>query len=106
MDKKERAMRVLEEALELAQASGITPPEISVIFEHVWSRPAGEVAQEHAGVMVSLLASCTANQILLEEVTATEIDRIWSVPLEKILEKQKMKNRAGITKYNRGEENA
>jgi hypothetical protein len=103
MDKHERAMRMLEEALELAQASGVTAPEISVIFEHVWSRPVGNIGQEHAGVMISLLSSATANGIYLEDVTQAEIDRIWAVPLETILEKQKMKNRAGITKYGKSE---
>lgn len=92
-------MRVLEEALELAQASGIYRGQVSIIANHVYSRPKGEVSQEHAGVMVSLLASATANGLYLEDITQTEIDRIWSVPLETILEKQAMKNRAGITKY-------
>jgi hypothetical protein len=77
--------------------------EVDVISEHVFSRPVGEVGQEHAGVMVSLLASCTANQLYLETVTEAEIDRIWAVPLETILEKQKLKNRAGITKYYQGD---
>lgn len=117
LDKQERAMRVVEEAMELAQSVGINtkyrddkakaelsrdiPYEILVIAKHVFSRPDGEPAQEHAGVLVSLLASATANGISLEEVTNKEIERIRSIPLEKILEKQAFKNRAGITKYTR-----
>jgi hypothetical protein len=99
LDRKERAMRVVEEAMELAQSVGLTYGDCITIAGHVFARPAGEVAQEHAGVMVSLLASATANGFLLEDVTKVEIERIWAVPLETILEKQKMKNRAGITKY-------
>ena len=92
-------MRVVEEAMELAQSVGCSMLDVDVISEHVFSRPVGNVGQEHAGVMVSLLASATANGLLLEDVTKVEIERIWAVPLETILEKQKMKNRAGITKY-------
>jgi hypothetical protein len=98
-------MRVLEEALELAQSVGLNEFDIQDLTEHVFSRPVGEIAQEHAGVMVSLLASATANGFSLADVTEAEIARIWEVPLETILEKQKMKNRAGITKYSRGEDN-
>lgn len=95
-------MRVLEEALELAQASGVNGEEIWTIYDHVWSRPVGDIAQEHAGVLVSLLASATANELDLEDIADEEIARIWCVPIETILEKQKLKNRAGITKYYKG----
>lgn len=101
LDKKERAMRVLEEALELAQASGVNSMDVKVILNHVYARPVGEVAQEHAGVLVSLLASATANGLYLDLETESEIARIWSVPEEEILRKQAMKNNAGITKYRR-----
>lgn len=92
-------MRVVEEAMELAQSVGVNSMDIKVILNHVYARPVGEVAQEHAGVMISLLASATASGLSLGEITEAEIDRVWSVPLEKILEKQAFKNRAGITKY-------
>jgi NTP pyrophosphatase (non-canonical NTP hydrolase) len=102
-DSHERALRVLEEALELAQAAGVTSTEIVTVAEHVWSRPVGEIRQEHAGVLVSLLASATANGIDLEDAVVDEIERINAVPLAKILEKQRLKNRAGITKYKKEE---
>ena len=98
-------MRVVEEAMELAQSVGCSMLDVDVISEHVFSRPVGNVGQEHAGVMVSLLASATANGFLLEDVTRTEIERIWEIPVEKLLEKQAFKNRAGIAKYNRREDN-
>ena len=99
------AARVVEEALELFQASGGTMLEADVISEHVWSRPVGEVSQELAGVMVSLLAAATANGYNLEAVTNTEIQRIVFIPKEVLLEKQAFKNNAGITKY-KGASNA
>jgi len=99
MDKHERAMRVLEEAMELFQASGGTMLEADVISEHVWSRPVGDPPQELAGVMVSLLAACTAFGYNLETITRTEINRICSVSKEVLLAKQAFKNEQGITKY-------
>jgi NTP pyrophosphatase (non-canonical NTP hydrolase) len=98
-DSHERALRVLEEALELAQAAGVTSTEIVTVATHVWSRPVGDIRQEHAGVLVSLLASATSNGIDLEDAVVEEIERIFDVPLAKIQEKQRLKNRAGITKY-------
>ena len=99
-------MRVLEEALELARAVGVPMSDAHIIYRYVYTQEhIGEVEQEHAGVMVSLLASATANGVTLEKVTQDEIDRIWLVPEEKILAKQAVKNRAGITKYYRGEAN-
>ena len=95
-------MRVLEEALELARAVGVKEGEVFIISNYVYTQEhIGEVEQEHAGVMISLLASATANGVTLEKVTQEEIERIWAVPEEKILAKQAVKNRAGITKYNR-----
>ena len=96
-------MRVVEEAVELAQSVGCSMLDVDTISEHVFNRPVGNVGQEHAGVMVSLLASATANGFLLEDVTHTEIVRLWEIPLEKLLEKQAFKNKQGITKY--GKEN-
>jgi NTP pyrophosphatase (non-canonical NTP hydrolase) len=103
-DSHERALRVLEEALELAQAAGVTPTETVTVATHVWSRPVGDIRQEHAGVLVSLLASATSNGIDLEDAVVEEIERIWDMPLDKILERQRLKNRAGITKYQKDEE--
>jgi hypothetical protein len=94
----------LEEALELAQAAGVSPAEIIAVANHVWSRPIGDIRQEHAGVLVSLLASATSNGIDLEDAVVEEIERLWDMPLVEIREKQRWKNRAGVTKYQKDEE--
>jgi NTP pyrophosphatase (non-canonical NTP hydrolase) len=103
-DNHERALRVLKEALELAQAAGVSPAEIIAVANHVWSRPIGDIRQEHAGVLVSLLASATSNGIDLEDAVVEEIERLWDMPLVEIREKQRWKNRAGVTKYQKDEE--
>lgn len=48
-DRKERALRVLEEAIELAQAEGIEVNQAANLVGYVYSRPPGEPSQELGG---------------------------------------------------------
>lgn len=52
---RERAMRTLEEAIELAQAGGVTRDEIARLVEHVYSKSIGDQQEEIADVMLCLL---------------------------------------------------
>lgn len=56
----ERAARVLEEAVELAQTMGVTKTTANKIVEYVFSRPPGKWAQEIGGVGITLLACSEA----------------------------------------------
>jgi len=62
-DKVERNDRFIEEALELAQASGYSKDRAHALVDYVFTRPQGEINQEVGGVMVTLaaLASPTAS---------------------------------------------
>lgn len=53
---RERGFRFTEEALELAQAVGVTRDEAVTLVDYVFNRPVGEVGQEIGGVMVTLAA--------------------------------------------------
>jgi hypothetical protein len=81
---RERAMRLLEEAAELAQAEGITSDLAIKQLEHVYSRPAGEPSQEAAGVAVTLLGWCASRGERLLDLAIREIQRIEAKPLEQI----------------------
>jgi len=81
---KERAMRVLEEAVELAQAEGITHAQVIRQAAHVFARPAGEPAQEAAGVAVCLFGWCASRGHRLMDLATAEIERIEAKPLEQI----------------------
>lgn len=96
ISKKERARRVIEEAMELGQSVGLSMLDVDTISEHVFNRPVGEISQEHAGVLVSLLASAVANQIDLEEVTQAEIKRVWNIPEDVLQAKLALKREAMI----------
>lgn len=52
-DRAERAQRALEEAIELAQACGCPEEDAIALVRYVYARPAGTVAQEVGGVMVT-----------------------------------------------------
>lgn len=67
LDPAQRNQRFLEEALELVQARGCTESEALQLVRYVYGRPAGEVAQEIGGVMLSLAGlSATASHSMTE----------------------------------------
>ena len=71
-------MRVLEEAVELAQASGISRDKAIEQVNHTFDRPAGDVGQEIAGVVNSALlaAECYGQDGLW--LGARELRRAWA----------------------------
>jgi hypothetical protein len=82
--RRERAMRLLEEAVELAQSEGITREQINRQTAHVFARPIGDPRQEAAGVAVCLLGWCAATGNTLIDLATAEIERIEAKPLSEI----------------------
>lgn len=80
----ERAMRNLEESLELAQTEGVTLEQANKQAQHVFGRPAGDPVQEAGGVAVCLLAWCAARGVRLLDVALREVERIESKPIAEI----------------------
>lgn len=77
MDRDERSHRFLEEALELAQASGCSKEDASVLLDYVFSRPPGDIVGEVGGVMVTLAGLCEALGVDLEHASELELARNW-----------------------------
>jgi NTP pyrophosphatase (non-canonical NTP hydrolase) len=77
-----RARRVVEEAVELAQATGVDKLDILRVVDHVYSRPVGEVNQEVGGVAVTLLAYCSVIGASADALERREIDRILNKDVE------------------------
>lgn len=75
-DRVERADRFIEEALELAQATGWTADRGHALVDYVFSRPVGEIGQEVGGVMVTLAALCNVFEIAIDAEAKREVDRI------------------------------
>ncbi len=89
-DRNERSHRFLEEALELAQASGCKEEDAAALVRYVFSRPVGDIEQESGGVMVTLAALSNAQDVDLEQAAELELTRNWA-RIEKIRAKQAAK---------------
>ncbi|AXQ68713.1 hypothetical protein HOU00_gp412 [Caulobacter phage CcrPW] len=60
LSRKDRAIRVLEEAIELAQAAGIPRDKALEQLDHTYGRPKGRPYQEIAGVLNATLLAAEA----------------------------------------------
>lgn len=98
LERKERTMRVLEEAVELAQAEGLPIHEAVNMVRHVYKRPPGNRMQEAAGVGVTLLAWAAARDADLWGLIVKEIDRIHELPAEHFRQRQRIKAKAGLAR--------
>lgn len=94
-DPKERALRFLEEAVELVQACGLSEASARNIVNYCYVRPAGEIGQEIGGVMLTLHALAEYRGYDVDEQGESELERAWA-KVELIREKQKAKERAGV----------
>lgn len=75
-----RTYRFLEEALELAQACGCDRGTAARVLDYVYGRPAGVVAQEVGGTMVSLAVLCQAFHLGMSRCAEDELTRVlWKI---------------------------
>lgn len=88
--KKERNHRFLEEALELVQSTGCSKSEAHQLVDYVFDRPVGEPKQEMGGVMVTLAALASANDMNIFSCGNAELDRIRG-KIDDIRKKQELK---------------
>lgn len=97
-DPKERGLRLLEEALEAAQAVNVSREDAHKLVDYVFGRPTGELPQEISGVLVTVLALAEAAGISAECSLVDEISRIHEPSFrEKIRAKHNTKELAGIS---------
>lgn len=94
--KEERVARLLEEAIELAQAESFPIEKISQLVDYVYSRPPGEPFQEVGGLSVTLLAYCQCVGISAYTAEDTELFRIYTHSAEHFRERQTRKAEAGV----------
>ena len=76
MSKSERALRLLEETVEFAQAVGVPAIQATEVVRYVYSRPLGDPAQEIGGVSIALNAAASSVGVDLESQTEKELARI------------------------------
>ncbi len=95
-DTHERVMRILEEAIELAQTEDVSRDMAHKLVDYVFNKPVGESKQETAGVLITLLAYTAAKGIDLKAVTTDELARIHEIEPSVVQKKQRDKALAGI----------
>lgn len=92
----ERIRRFAEEAIELVQAAGLDKQALHDIIDHVYAKPAGNVAQEIGQVGVSLLGLSEYLGIQADDEEQKEFDRIQSLPSDYWQARQNAKAGKGL----------
>lgn len=104
-DPYERALRFLEEAVELFQAAAVTArvsaPEAASRVQNtmvrVFSKPPGDLNREFGGTLVTLLALAETLDVSLSTEEKAEFARILSIRPEEWRDRHAKKHDAGIT---------
>lgn len=96
MTLEERAMRFAEEAIELAQAAGLTEERVRAIVAHVYKKPAGEIGSEVGGVGITLLALAAVADVSADKEEVRELYRVLAIPRDYFQKRHNAKAEAGI----------
>lgn len=81
-ERLERAARLVEEAIELAQAEGLSIETVQRIAARAYSRPAGGTLKEIGQVAITLEALAENLSVNLDAEAAREFERLLSFPKE------------------------
>lgn len=81
-DTKMRALRMLEEAIELYQSCGCEAEQAKKLIDYVFSREPGGLFQEIGGLGVTVLALAESCGFSADDAEIAEIQRLRSKPKE------------------------
>ena len=95
-DKKVRALRLLEEAIEFAQSVGVPEGKCAELAAYVYSREPGIPVQELGGIGVTWLVAADALNTSAELALETEIARISQKPPSHFTARNQEKVEAGF----------
>ena len=87
-----RALRVLEEAMELAQAEGVTSEQADIVRDQVFNKEPGDPFQEFGGVLSCMSGYASTRNYNPKVAFKTEFRRMNTV---KIMTKVRTRNLAG-----------
>lgn len=96
LDAKERAMRFLEEAIELAHALGVKPTVATGLVERVYSREQGDVVKEMGQARLTLDLLAKAILVDADDAADQEFFRIQKIPREEWLRRHAAKQAKGL----------
>lgn len=92
----QRALRLLEEAIEAYQAAGGPEDMAHKLVVYVFTRPVGDLRQEIGGVGITLLALAACLGIDADDCESVELDRVLEKPLLYFTHRNANKNAAGF----------
>ena len=90
--RRTRALRFLEEAIELAQSAGLSMDDIESMMVSVYVKEPGYLPQEIGGCCTALMAFSSCEQSDLFTLAQMELERMWR-DIDKIKERNKRKVR-------------
>lgn len=96
LDPRERTLRFVEEAIELAHAMGVDIDTIDAIGDRVYRRPAGEPLKEIGQSLATLELLAKALGIDADAEATKEFYRVQSVPKEEWARRHGAKVALGI----------
>ena len=94
-NRDERAVRLAEEAIEVAQAEGVPLDVVMTVAQRVYSRPAGDLRREVGGVAITLDALAENAGLSVSEEADRELARVLSKDKDWWTRKHGEKVRAG-----------
>lgn len=92
----QRALRLLEEAIEAFQSVNGDPEQAHELVDYVFGRPPGVLHQELGGVSVCVLALAAAAGLSAAEEENREVNRVLAKPVSHFQERNAAKNAAGF----------
>jgi hypothetical protein len=95
-DKRIRALRCVEEAIELAQACKVDQLQLHKLIDYVYDRPVGVPEKEVGGVFVTaaVISECLNDQP--EAIFEAEIRRVLAKDPSYFAERNRLKEAAGF----------
>lgn len=96
LDHTERVDRFIEEAAELAQASGMPRRKFDAILDRVYSRPAGKLDKEIGQAQATLEVMAENIGLSSDELAEREFTRVRSIPKEEWQRRHSAKVALGI----------
>ena len=91
-----RSLRLAEEAVELAQAAGVTKEKMQALVDVVYSRPVGEIDQEIGGVLMTATVLCALFHTDPEWFFDQELKRVLAKPPEHFTKRNEEKIALGL----------
>lgn len=97
-DRRERAMRFVEEAIEVAHAEGVLEITLENMIERVYSRKAGEISREIGQASATLEMFAASIGVSVSDEAAREFARVKRFPKEHWRKRHAAKVELGIAK--------